>query len=47
MKAIYRNLNKLQKSDRMSLESAGEEYALLMETLTTLRFDAPVKRVQT
>ncbi|WP_185974828.1 5'-3' exonuclease H3TH domain-containing protein [Deinococcus detaillensis] len=47
MKAIYRNLNKLQKSDRMSLEYAGEEYALLMETLTTLRFDAPVKRVQT
>ncbi|GAA4013559.1 hypothetical protein GCM10022631_26510 [Deinococcus rubellus] len=44
MKAIYRNLDRLQKSDRVALENAGEAYANLMEILTTLRFDAPIVR---
>lgn len=44
MKAIYHHLDRFQKSDRTALEKAGEKYAQLMETLTTLRFDAPIKR---
>ena len=39
---VYAALHLLQKSDRQKLETAGLEYALLMETLTTLRFDAPL-----
>lgn len=45
MRAIYKNLDRLQKSDRTRLEAAGLDYALMMEQLTTLRFGIPLHAV--
>ena len=44
-KKIHDSLERLQSSDRKKLEAAGLDHFLLMERMTTLRFDATLKAV--